>query len=275
MNDGGKSVSRALTGHPRIALTVAGSDSGGGAGVQGDLKAFMRWGVFGTSVIAAVTAQNTLGVTAWESVSPALVRAQIDAVFNDLRPNAVKTGMLGSTEVTRTVVQALTERGPLLLVVDPVMVATSGDSLTDSDAVNTVRDSLIPLATLVTPNLDEAQILLGRRIETEGDMRTAARDIVQQLGACAALVKGGHTGEAEIHDVLYDGNWLVIQHERVASDSTHGTGCALSAAITAQLAVGRDLRDSVRGAIDWIVRAIKSAPIGIGAGHGPLDHSAC
>lgn len=256
-----------------IALTVAGSDSGGGAGIQGDLKTFARWGVFGTSVITAITAQNTLGVSAWEAVSPALVRAQMDAVFGDLAPNAVKTGMLGTSEVAGTVIRALREHRPELLVVDPVLIATSGDSLADADAVKLMRESLFPLATLVTPNIGEAQLLLGHAISGEQEMRDAARTLVTQFGARAALVKGGHGSGDEISDVLYDGDWLVFRHERVISTSTHGTGCALSAAITAQLASGRGLRDSICSAIDWIVRAIASAPTDIGAGHGPLDHS--
>lgn len=259
---------------PRIALTVAGSDSGGGAGIQGDLKTFSRWGVFGTSAITAVTAQNTLRVSAWEAVSPELVRAQIDSVFTDLTPDAVKTGMLGTSEVTRAVVDALSHYRPDLLVVDPVMVATSGDSLADSDAVRLMREALLPLATLVTPNLDEAQVLLGRTISGEQETRGAARALVTQFGARAALIKGGHGSSENIIDVLYDGDWLVVKHERVTTMSTHGTGCALSAAITAQLAHGRALRDSVSDAIDWIVRAIGSAPAGVGGGHGPLNHSA-
>ncbi len=256
-----------------VALTVAGSDSGGGAGVQGDLRTFARWGVYGTSAITAITAQNTQRVVAWEPVSPSLVRAQIDAIFADLPPAAVKTGMLGALDVTRAVIDSLAAHRPQHLVVDPVLIATSGDSLADPEVLSVMRDSLLPLATLVTPNLDEAGALLGARPGTEDDMRDAARDIVTRFGARAALVKGGHAETGDIQDVLYDGDWTIIRHRRVASSNTHGTGCALSAAITAQLARGQALRPSVSAAIEWIIHAIESAPV-LGAGRSPLNHSA-
>lgn len=258
-----------------IALTVAGSDSGGGAGIQGDLKTFTRWSVFGTSVITAITAQNTVGVVDWEPVSPSLVQAQLRAVLSDLPPGAMKTGMLGTTDVIRVVVDALTsDQRPPFIVVDPVMVTTSGDSLAEEEAITTLRDSLLPLATIITPNLDEASTLLGEQIVTEDDMRDAAHTLVARLGAGAALVKGGHASGDEIVDVLYDGDWTVMRHPRLASTSTHGTGCALSAAITAQLASGCSLRESVRCAVDYVTRAIQTAPVDVGAGHGPLNHMA-
>jgi hydroxymethylpyrimidine/phosphomethylpyrimidine kinase len=255
-----------------VALTVAGSDSGGGAGIQADLKTFAYFGVFGTSVITAVTAQNTLGVTAWEPVSTALVRAQWDAVFDDLRPRAVKTGMLGSTEVVRTVIDGMRARQPEAVVVDPIMLSTSGARLLDRDGVVLVREQLLPLTTLVTPNLDEAEILLGVKIRQEEDMRRAAEAIVRELGAGAALVTGGHGHGDDVVDVLYDGDWHVARHVRSPSRHTHGTGCTLSAAITANLALGLTLVDSVEVASEYVQRAIAAAP-GLGSGHGPLNHS--
>ena len=256
-----------------VALTIAGSDSGGGAGIQADLKTFARYGVYGTSAITAITAQNTRGVAAWESVSPELVRAQIDAVMDDLAPKAIKTGMLGSAAVTRTVIDALATRGNTPLIVDPVMVASSGDLLLDMDAVAMVRDELIRLATLVTPNLDEARVLLGRPVETVGAMRDAARDIVTQFGAHAALVKGGHLTNGELVDVLYDGEWHEFVHPRIETTSTHGTGCTLSAAIAAGLTRGDSLYDAVQSALQYVHRAIATAPQ-LGSGHGPLNHFA-
>jgi hydroxymethylpyrimidine/phosphomethylpyrimidine kinase len=260
----------------RVALTVAGSDSGGGAGIQADLKTFARFGVFGTSVITAVTAQNTRGVTAWEAVSPALVRAQLEAVLGDLPPAALKTGMLGSTDVVRTVVDVLREylqRDTVPVIVDPVMVASTGALLLDANAVRGVRDELIPLATLVTPNLDEAKVLLGDEIRDEDQMRRAAERLVRELGAKAALVKGGHGSGETVVDVLYDGDWYVQEHPRQHSASTHGTGCTLSAAIVAQLALGTTLRDAVDVALTYVQRAMMTAP-GLGSGDGPLNHFA-
>lgn len=259
-----------------MALTVAGSDSGGGAGIQADLKTFARFGVFGTSVITAVTAQNTLGVTAWEAVSPRLVRAQLEAVLEDLPPGALKTGMFGSADVMRTVVDVLREypqRDTVPVIVDPVMVASTGAMLLDADAVRGVRDKLIPLATLVTPNLDEAKVLLGDEIRNEEEMRHAAERLVRDLGAKAALVKGGHGSGETVVDVLYDGDWYVQKHPRQHSVSTHGTGCTLSAAIVAQLALGATLRDAVDVALAYVQRAMMTAPR-LGSGQGPLNHFA-
>ncbi len=255
-----------------VALTIAGSDSGGGAGIQADLKTFQRYGVFGTSAITAITAQNTLGVVAWEPVSTALVRAQIDAVATDLRPEAFKTGMLGSAEIVRTVIAAIVEYSLPGFVLDPVMVASSGDLLLERDAVAVIRDELIPLCAIVTPNLDEAALLLGQQILDEEGMVRAAEKLVVELGAQAALVKGGHlkSGETMV-DVLFNGTHHVFRAERLASRNTHGTGCTLSAAVAAQLANGRPLLDAVGAAIRFVHDAIASAP-GLGGGHGPLNH---
>lgn len=257
----------------RIALTIAGSDSGGGAGIQADLKTFHRFGLFGTSVITAVTAQNTRGVTGWSAIEPSLVRAQIDAVVSDLRPAALKSGMLADAGVVRAVTDAIRAHALAPYVLDPVMVATSGDPLLEPDAVTAIRDDLLPLADLVTPNLDEAAILTGAPISAVDAMIDAARRLVIASGARAALVKGGHLrGHAAI-DVLFDGEVHLFEHARLPARNTHGTGCTLSSAITAHLALGTPLVDAVRISLDYVHRAIASAP-GLGGGHGPLNHFA-
>lgn len=256
----------------RIALTIAGSDSGGGAGIQADLKTFHQFGVFGTSVLTAVTAQNTLGVRGWASLPPQLVAQQIDAVANDLPPLAVKSGMLGSAEVVTAVADALGRHGLPNYVLDPVMVATSGDRLLDRDAERWISRRLVPLATLVTPNLDEAAALVEEDVRTPEQMVRAGRALLK-LGARAALVTGGHLAGEEIVDVLVeaDGATRRFAHPRLDTTSTHGTGCTLSAAITAGLAQGRALQQAVEDAVDFVQRAIAAAP-GLGAGHGPLNH---
>jgi hydroxymethylpyrimidine/phosphomethylpyrimidine kinase len=256
----------------RIALSIAGSDSGGGAGIQADLKTFARFGVFGTSVITAVTAQNTIGVRAWERVSPNLVRAQIDAVAEDLRPAALKSGMLGDAEVVRAVAERVRAHRLAPYVLDPVMVATSGDLLLEQDAVAAIISELFPLAALVTPNLDEASLLMGEPIRDADAMERAARTLVERHGAQAALVKGGHLEGASLVDVLYDGSTTRrFTRQRIDTRSTHGTGCTLSSAIVALLATDPSLVESVEGALDFVHRAILSAP-GLGGGHGPLNH---
>jgi hydroxymethylpyrimidine/phosphomethylpyrimidine kinase len=258
----------------RIALTIAGSDSGGGAGIQADLKTFQRFEVFGTSAITAVTAQNTKGVTTWEPVSVDLVRAQIDAVSEDLAPAAFKSGMLASAEIARTVAAAIEMHSLRNYVLDPVMVASSGDLLLEPDAIEVLRGQLIPRAFLVTPNLHEAEVLTGSTIEDEDGMAEAAEKIVNEMGAQAVLVKGGHLeGGTRVVDVLYDGNVRAFRGERLETTSVHGTGCTLSAAITAQLAKGESLHAAVRRAIEYVHNAIATAP-GLGSGHGPLNHLA-
>jgi hydroxymethylpyrimidine/phosphomethylpyrimidine kinase len=258
-----------------VALTIAGSDSGGGAGIQADLKTFHQFGVFGTSAITAITAQNTLGVATWEPVSPALLRAQIDAVATDLQPAAVKTGMLGTVELVRIVAEALNDHGLRPYVLDPVMVAGSGDELIHEDGARAILEFLLPLATLVTPNAIEASVLTGASVSDESSMRSAAERLVD-LGAGAALIKGGHvTGDndAIVVDLLYDGEFTLFEHPRIIGYLTHGTGCTLSAAITAQLALGIGLRDAVKTGIDYVHAAIQSAPP-LGSGHRPLAHFA-
>ena len=258
----------------KIALTIAGSDSGGGAGIQADLKTFARFGVFGTSVVTAITAQNTQGVRGFAPVSLDLISAQVDAVAEDLRPAAVKTGMLADSAVVTTVAQALRRHALAPLVVDPVMVATSGDRLLAADAVAALVRELIPQAALVTPNLDEARVMLGEPVADEAAMVRAATRIVREHGAAAALVKGGHLDGDTVIDVLFDGTtvhrWA---HPKLVTTSTHGTGCTLSAAITAHLALGAPLCDAVAIALEYVHRAIAAAP-GLGRGHGPLDHGA-
>lgn len=259
---------------PPIVLTIAGSDSGGGAGIQADLKTFARFGVYGASVITAVTAQNTLGVRGWERVSPALVAAQIDAVAEDLRPAAIKSGMLGDADVVHAVAAGVRRHRLAPYVLDPVMAATSGDPLLASDAISAIVGELFPLASLVTPNLDEVGLLLGERPVDVAGMERAAQVLVAERGARAALVKGGHLSGDELVDVLYDGARLQrFPHARIATTSTHGTGCTLSAAIAAAMALGVPLPNAVELGLEYVHRAIASAP-GLGSGHGPLNHFA-
>ena len=254
-----------------IALTIAGSDSGGGAGIQADLKTFHRFGVFGTSAITAVTAQNTLGVADWVALPASFVRRQIDCVVADLRPAAVKSGMLGTADVVDAVASAVREHRLIPFVLDPVMVATSGDPLVDASAVAAIRDRLIPSSQLVTPNLDEVAVLLGKRPRDDDDMARAAEWIVVELGAHAALVKGGHLAGDDVVDVLFDGSARAWRRPRLRTTNTHGTGCTLSSAIAARLALGDTLRDAIDAALAFVHRAIESAP-GLGGGHGPLNH---
>lgn len=254
-----------------VALTVAGSDSGGGAGIQADIKTFAALGVYGVSAITAVTAQNTRGVSAVEALSPGIVSAQIAAVVEDFPVAALKTGMLANAGIIGAIARVLrvSRVGPL--VVDPVMVAKSGDRLLDADALDALTRALLPLAAVVTPNLPEAEVLTGIPVRTLEDQREAARRIVG-LGARAAVVKGGHSASADIVDVLFDGHTFTeFRAERVPGTSTHGTGCTFSAAITAQLALGRTLADAVPLAQAYVATAIRNAP-GLGHGHGPMGH---
>ncbi|HEV8196293.1 MAG TPA: bifunctional hydroxymethylpyrimidine kinase/phosphomethylpyrimidine kinase [Gemmatimonadales bacterium] len=257
----------------RIALTIAGSDSGGGAGIQADLKTFQRFGVFGTSVVTAVTAQNTREVRAVHPVPIEIVLAQLDALAEDLPPAALKTGMLATGELVSAVAAAIGRYrfGPYVL--DPVMVATSGDRLLDPGAEREVLGRLVPLATLITPNLAEAAILTGHAVNDADAMERAGRELIER-GAGAALIKGGHLAGDRLIDVLVTpGEVRQFAHDRIATRSTHGTGCTLSAAVTAGLALGRPLGQAVEKAVEYVRRAIAAAP-GLGQGHGPLDHSA-
>jgi hydroxymethylpyrimidine/phosphomethylpyrimidine kinase len=247
---------------PKRCLTIAGSDSGGGAGIQADLKAFAAAGCHGLSAIVALTAQNTVGVTAVHEVPPEFVRAQLEAVFDDIGVDAAKTGMLFSATVIETVADVLAEH-PVPLVVDPVMVASSGARLLEEAAVATLVDRLFPLATVVTPNLTEAEALVG-----EGTKRDLAKRLVD-LGAAAAIVTGGH-GEPVDH--LFDGERHVeIPVERHDSHATHGAGCTHSATLAALLARGEDLERAARGAAAAASRAVAQGFAGLGAGEGPVD----
>ncbi|HEX2190013.1 MAG TPA: bifunctional hydroxymethylpyrimidine kinase/phosphomethylpyrimidine kinase [Longimicrobiaceae bacterium] len=255
-----------------VVLSIAGSDSGGGAGIQADLKTFHAFGAFGTTAVTAVTVQNTRGVSGVHPIPTDVVRAQVRAVAEDLPPAACKTGMLATAELVRAVAEEIRDRALPGYVLDPVMVATSGDRLLDADAEQTVASELLPLAALVTPNLDEAAILAGFPVEDPAAMRRAAEALVER-GARAALLKGGHLRAGDLVDVLFDGReWHEWRRPRLHTTSTHGTGCTLSAAVAAGLAHGRPLRTAVEDALDYVQRAIREAP-GLGSGHGPLDHT--
>jgi hydroxymethylpyrimidine/phosphomethylpyrimidine kinase len=254
-----------------VALTIAGSDSGGGAGIQADLKTFHAFGVFGTSAITAITAQNTLAVHSVHPVPPQIVREQISAVASDFRVDAVKTGMLATALLVDLVADAIRAEKLPNYVLDPVMVATSGDRLLAEDAQDAIISALLPLCTVVTPNIEEARILTGLDVRDTEGMKHAAHALVEK-GAGAALVKGGHLEGAHATDVLYDGtDYTIYTHDRIKSTSTHGTGCTLSAAIAAELAHGRTLQHAVEVAVEFVHRAIATAP-GLGSGHGPLNH---
>jgi hydroxymethylpyrimidine/phosphomethylpyrimidine kinase len=256
-----------------VALTIAGSDSGGGAGIQADLKTFHAFGVFGTSALTAITAQNTTGVRSVHPIPLAMVRDQIDAVVEDLAPGAVKTGMLATAELVETVADAIAGHGLHAYVLDPVMVATSGDRLLDEDAVEVISNRLLPLARVVTPNLDEARILTGQAVEGVQGQSDAARALVD-MGAEAALVKGGHGEGAEVIDLLRIGSEEHIwRRPRLRTRNTHGTGCTLSAGIAAGLAAGLDTAEAVDRALSFVHAAIASAP-DLGSGHGPVNHFA-
>jgi len=254
----------------KVALSIAGSDPGGGAGIQADLATFHQFGVFGTAVVTAVTAQNTRGVRRWEPVSEALVREQIAALWDDLPPDAVKTGMLGATAVVRAGAELLEEYRPRHFVLDPIGTATSGAPLIDAAGERLVAERLVPLAALVTPNLNEASRLLDAEVRSPDAMERAGKALIDR-GAGAALVKGGHLEGADLLDVLVTaGGVRRFRHPRQETTSTHGTGCALSAAIAAGLAHGRPLERAVEDAIDFTQRAIAAAPK-LGGGRGPLN----
>jgi hydroxymethylpyrimidine/phosphomethylpyrimidine kinase len=257
-----------------IAVTIAGSDSSGGAGIQADLKTFAALGVYGASVIAALTAQNTRGVTGIHDVPPEFIEAQIDAVFSDLKVGAVKIGMLSNAATIAAVAAGLERHKASNIVLDPVMVATSGDRLLKPDAVEALRRLLIPKALVLTPNLPEAAALLDTEIaEDETVMRHQAHRLLK-LGARAVLIKGGHDTGPESIDLLVEPQTTTrLSAERIATRNTHGTGCTLSSAIAAGLANGLSLTDAVRGAKSYITAAIAAADkLSIGSGHGPVHH---
>jgi hydroxymethylpyrimidine/phosphomethylpyrimidine kinase len=261
-----------------VALTIAGSDSGGGAGIQADLKTFAALGVYGTSVVAALTAQNTQGVTAIHDVPPDFIAAQLDAIFADFDVAAVKIGMLSRSPAIETVAKGLARHRAKNIVLDPVMVASSGDSLLARDAVEALRALLIPLALVVTPNLPEAAALTGASLaRNEGEMEAQAREILS-LGARRVLIKGGHgTGGDSVDLLIGEGEVARLSAKRIATRNTHGTGCTLSSAIAAGLANGRDVVTACREAKAYVTAAITHADeLAIGRnpelGHGPLHH---
>jgi len=257
-----------------IALTIAGSDSGGGAGIQADLKTFSALGVYGASVIAALTAQNTKGVTGIHDVPPAFVTAQIDALFSDLKVGAVKLGMLSNAAVIAAVADGLARHQQTNVVLDPVMVATSGDRLLKPDAVENLRKLLIPMALVVTPNLPEAAALLDTGIATDEAAMRAQGERLLALGAKAVLIKGGHAEGSESVDLLIEpGAVTRLSSPRFDTKNTHGTGCTLSSAIAAGIAKGLTLVDAARAAKSYVTTAIAAADrLSIGAGHGPVHH---
>ena len=253
-----------------VALTIAGSDSGGGAGIQADLKTFEAHGVWGTSAIVAVTAQNTLGVQAFETLPPALVRQQILSVVSDIGVAAAKTGMLATAELVNVVADALEACGRPLLVVDPVFVSKHGDTLLADDAVGALRERLLPLATVVTPNLPEASALTGIEIRDRDGMLAAAESLAG-TGVGTVLVKGGHLGGEDSPDLVYAGGTAIwLEGDRISGRHTHGTGCVLSAALTAELARGMDPADACVAAKRFIERAI-AAGMELGGGVGPVN----
>ena len=257
-----------------IALTIAGSDSSGGAGIQADLKSFAALGVYGASVITALTAQNTRGVTGIHQVPAEFVTAQIDAVFDDLDVLAVKIGMVADLAVIDAIAAALRKWSPKHVVLDPVMVATSGDRLLAAEAIDALRTKLFPLASLITPNMPEAAALLNEPIAaSEAAIESQGKRLLA-MGCPAVLIKGGHGQGAESIDYLVSGRGtIVLAAPRIATQNTHGTGCSLSSAIAAGLAKGADMETAVRQAKAWVSAAIAAADrLGVGHGHGPIHH---
>jgi len=263
-----------VSGRP-IALTIAGSDSSGGAGIQADLKTFSALGVYGASVLTAITAQNTVCVQGVEMLSAAFVSEQMSSVFDDLDVGAVKTGMLGSAEIIGAVAGRLSKMS-VPSVVDPVMVATSGDLLIDPEAVAVLKAELLPVATIVTPNLDEAAVLLGMDRAGNIDELTAQGHALRALGCRAVLMKGGHFAGARADDVLVtDKGGMIIEGKRIATRNTHGTGCTLASAIAAHIAMGMDLEAAVRKSKAYLSMALSQADnLDVGKGNGPVDHLA-
>lgn len=255
----------------KTALSIAGSDPSGGAGIQADLKTMTCNGVYAMSVITALTAQNTTGVSGILDIDPEFVRKQIDMVFSDIRPDAVKVGMTSSAELMRVIAQALKEHRASNIVIDPVMVATSGSALMDPEALQTLKSELLPIADIITPNIPEAEALTNMKISTREDMKKAAIQLGRKLNT-AVLLKGGHLIE-DANDLLFDGRELTwFYGKRIATKNTHGTGCTLSSAIAANLAKGFDLKESVVRSKAYLSRALMDG-LDLGAGSGPMNHA--
>ncbi len=254
----------------KTALTIAGSDSSGGAGIQADLKTMLANGVYGMSAITALTAQNTMGVTAISEVTPDFLGQQIDAVFTDIFPDAVKTGMVANAQLIEIIAERLTFYKAKNIVVDPVMIATSGARLISENAIETLKEKLLPIATIITPNIPEAEVLSGMKITTKYDMENAAEIIYKTYG-CAVLLKGGHS-ISDADDLLYENEETTwFESVRIDNPNTHGTGCTLSSAIASNLAMGHELKTAVKLAKKYISGAL-SAMLDLGKGSGPLNH---
>lgn len=255
----------------KTALTIAGSDSCGGAGIQADIKTMTMNGVYAMSAITALTAQNTTGVTGIMEVTPEFLASQLDAIFTDIRPDAVKTGMVASSELIKVIASKLKEYDAKNIVVDPVMVATSGAKLISDDAIETLKLELLPLADVITPNIPEAEVLSGMTVKNEDDMVAAAKAINEEFG-CGVLCKGGHQIN-DANDLLYrDGSYVWFKGKRIDNPNTHGTGCTLSSAIASNLAKGEDMDNAVKDAKDYISGAL-AAMLDLGKGSGPLCHN--
>ena len=255
----------------RTALTIAGSDSSGGAGIQADIKTMTANGVYAMTATTALTAQNTTGVTDIMEVTPEFLKAQLDCIFTDIRPDAVKTGMVSASALIEVIAERLRFYGAENLVVDPVMVATSGARLISEDAIGTLKKELLPLAKVITPNIPEAEVLSGRTVASEKDMEAAAKEIYEKYG-CGVLCKGGHSIN-DANDLLYDGKEMIwFKGKRINNPNTHGTGCTLSSAIASGLAKGYDLPTAVRSAKNYISCAL-AAMLDLGRGSGPMNHA--
>lgn len=255
-------------------LTIAGSDSGGGAGIQADLKTFSALGCYGTSAITAVTVQNTLGVTGIHSIPSAIVAGQIKAVMDDISPAAIKIGMVHSAELALAITTTLQHYPGIPIVFDPVMVATSGDRLIQEDTIEILRAALFPITTLITPNIDEAELLLDVKINTVAEMRVAAKNLLN-TGCFAVLLKGGHLKGEKVYDVYadQDGEEITFESRYIESNNVHGTGCTLSSAISAYLAMGNTLTTSISKSREYVFNAIAAGTdVKTGQGHGPLNH---
>ncbi|MDR3092239.1 MAG: bifunctional hydroxymethylpyrimidine kinase/phosphomethylpyrimidine kinase [Clostridiales bacterium] len=254
----------------KTALTIAGSDCGGGAGIQADLKTFSAHGVFGMSVITSVVAENTFRVIEYQDVRPDMIAKQIDAVFEDIVPASVKIGMLSNRETMLIVADKLKEYKPANVVIDPVMYAKNGSALMNPEAIETLISEIVPLADLITPNIPEAEKMAGIKIETREDMKKAAK-IIREMGCRAALVKGGHSA-GDAADILYDGSeFYSFTARRIDTKNTHGTGCTFSSAIAANLALGLTLEKTVEMAKEYVTEAIRHA-LPLGKGNGPTNH---
>lgn len=254
-----------------VSLTIAGSDSGGGAGIQADLKTFSALGTFGCSVITAVTAQNTTGVYGIHEIPLDIIESQIDAVLNDLNPNVIKTGMLASIEVIKLISEKIKSSKTKNIVVDPVMIAKGGDKLIKDNAIGHLISELLPLSTVVTPNIPEAEVLSHMSINNTQDIESAAK-IIHKMGPDFVVIKGGHSNDSKSNDIIFDGQkFTTLEANRILTTNTHGTGCTYASAIAAGLAKNYSVEKSVKEAKDYVTEAIKNEP-GLGNGHGPLNH---